>query len=167
MQLPFAHSRTVTLDVAYFLDSPQLLVSFVSHLTLNIKLAPSAVCMNGGVCKVLVWIQPNSPRPYREMYCLHRVLVMEYFPSWCSISNTILFGICEVLRDTGYKDCCTAVRCVSTQSRLQHAGNTSTHHSLPQPPHTPHGNPLWRYSSMWIKAESHPSSAMNPTYSDT
>ena len=54
--LSFVHSRKVTLDVAYFLDSPQLLVSFVSHPTLNLKLAPSAVRMNGGVYIVQVWI---------------------------------------------------------------------------------------------------------------
>jgi hypothetical protein len=54
MHLSFVHSQTVTLHVVYSIDSPQLLVSFVSHLTLNLKLAPFAVCINEGVCTVQV-----------------------------------------------------------------------------------------------------------------
>ena len=104
-------------------------VKFVSHLTLNLKLARTAVCINEGVCTVQVWIQCRSPWRYHETYCFHRALAKEYFPSQCSISNIIFLLIFEVLRDKGYKDFCTVVCCVSTQCRLKHSENTSTHHN--------------------------------------
>jgi len=104
-------------------------IKFVSHLTLNLKLAQSAVCINEGICTVQAWIQCRSLWRYTEMYCFHRVLAKEYFPSQCLISNIILFLIFQVLRDNGYKNFCTVVCCVSTQSRWKHLENTSTYHT--------------------------------------
>lgn len=97
--------------------------------------------MNEGVCVVQVWIQCRS---WNVRF--HRILITEYFPSQCSISNIILFVIFEVLRDKGYKDFCTVVRCVSTQSRLKHLENTSTHHSHCHGNLTPHTVTLYGHT---------------------
>jgi hypothetical protein len=52
--------------------------------------------------------------------------------------------IFEVLRDKGYKDFCTVVCYVSTQSRLKHLENTSTHHGHCHSNLTPHTVTLYR-----------------------
>ena len=65
------------------------------------------------------------------------------------IIRIILFMIFEVPRDKAYKDFCTVVCCVFTQSRLKHFKNTFTHHSHCHTNPTPHTVTLYGDTTLY------------------